>query len=294
MTPGSQRRLGNSSLFVGPISYGCWRFAGTAKREAHEKIATALECGMNLIDTADIYGFNGGEGSFGTSEELLGKVLTAAPELREQMVLATKGGIQPGVPYDSTRTYLIAACEQSLRRLNVDTIDLYQVHRPDVLCHPAEVAAALGELVASGKVRAVGVSNYTPSQLDALLAHAVVPLATSQPEFSLWRYEAIDDGVLDRAMQHQLTPLAWSPLGRGAISDETTPLGAAIASCASRHGVSSTAVALAWVMHHPSGAIPIIGTQRVDRIRDAAVATTVQLDRSEQYALLAAAGRHLP
>lgn len=294
MTHYHQRRIGTSSLAVGPISFGCWRFAGTSVAEAQAKIEAAIECGMNLIDTADIYGFDGTDGSFGTSEALLGDVLKASPALRDQIVLATKGGIMPPAPYDSTREYLVAACDRSLQRLNVDTIDLYQIHRPDLLCHPAEVAGALRELVAAGKVRNVGVSNYTASQLDALLAHSVVPLVSTQPEFSLWQYDALDDGVLDRAMQHQLTPLAWSPLGQGAIGDETSTLGAAIATCAANHGVSSSAIALAWIMHHPSGAIPIIGTQRIERIRDAATAMTVTLERSELYSLLAAAGRHLP
>ena len=262
--------------------------------EAQAKIETALECGMNLIDTADIYGFNGGAGTFGTSEDLLGEVLAGTPMLRDQIVLATKGGIRPGIPYNSTRDYLVGACEDSLRRLRTDVIDLYQVHRPDLLAHPAEVAVALNELVTSGKVRAVGVSNYSASQLDALQAHMGVPLVSTQPEFSLWHYDAIDDGVLDRAMQHGLTPLAWSPLGRGAVGDTDSPLGRIIADLADVHSVSATAIALAWVMHHPSGAIPIIGTQQLARIRDAATAVTVNLQRSELYALLAGAGRVLP
>ena len=141
----NNRRLGSSDLQVGPIAYGCWRLAEGDSAEARGKIEAALDTGWNLIDTADIYGFDGQEG-FGRAESLLGEVLTEAPALRQQMVLATKGGIRPGVPYDSSPEYLRSACEASLRRLGVDVIDLYQIHRPDTLTHPEELASALMEL----------------------------------------------------------------------------------------------------------------------------------------------------
>ena len=136
------RTLGRTDLVVGPLAYGCWRFSGTAPDEAQEKVEAALDAGMTLVDTADIYGFgsNGTNRSlpdgFGDAEALLGVVLARAPHLRERMVLATKGGIRPPVPYDQSHEYLTAACEASLRRLGVDHVDLYQVHRPDVLTHP--------------------------------------------------------------------------------------------------------------------------------------------------------------
>lgn len=285
------QRLGTSDRFVGPIAYGCWRFAGTSRAEARAKIECALDHGMTLIDTADIYG-SGGPG-FGTSEVLLGEVLAEAPDLRHQMVIATKGGIRPEVPYDSTRAYLLEACDASRTRLGIDTIDLYQIHRPDLLAHPAEVAATLAELIELGWVGEVGVSNYSTSQLDALLAHLEVPLATSQPEFSLWHLDPIDDGTFDRCLQHRITPLAWSPLGRGQIGDRSQ-LTETLDGIAAEHGATRTAVALSFVMAHPSGAIPIIGTQRLERIAEAATARSVTLSRAECYSLIAAAGRALP
>lgn len=288
--PGA-KRLGTSERFVGPIAYGCWRFAGTDVASARAKIECALEHGMTLIDTADIYG-RGGPG-FGTSESLLGEVLADAPNLRDQMVVATKGGIRPEVPYDSTREYLLDACDESRRRLGIDTIDLYQIHRPDLLAHPAEVAATLTELVERGWVGQIGVSNYSAPQLDALISHLDIPLATSQPEFSLWHLDPIDDGTLDRCQQHRITPLAWSPLGRGLVG-ETSEITETLDALASEHGATRTAVALAFVMAHPSGAIPIIGTQRLDRITEAAAAVSVSLSRAECYSLVAAGGRALP
>ncbi len=288
------RQLGNTDLRVGNISFGCWRFAGTDLAPATAKIDAALSYGMTLIDTADIYGYGDPTGGFGASETLLGKVLRGAPSLRAEMVIATKGGIQPGVPYDSSRNYLLDACDASLSRLGIDTIDLYQIHRPDLMAHPAEVAATLAEIVESGRARAVGVSNYTASQFAAIVQSSPGLIATTQPELSLWHYETIDDGVLDLAIQHKATPLAWSPLGRGAIADTESPLGVALSAVAAVHEVSTTAIALAWILHHPSRPIPIIGTQNIERIRDAATAADVKLARSEWYGLLAATGRPLP
>lgn len=263
---------------------------------ARAQVETALDHGMTLIDTADIYGIDAGSG-FGGAEDLLGRVLADAPELRDRMVLATKGGIVPGVPYDSSPASLRAACEASLRRLRVDVIDLYQVHRPDLLAHPAEVAEVLAGLRSSGVVREVGVSNHTPAQVAALRAHlGDVPLVTTQPELSLLHLDPVDDGTLDDAMAHGLTPLAWSPLagGRLATGDVREGLATALDSLAERKSTTRTAVALAWVMAHPSGPIPIIGTQRPERIREAAAALDVALSRADWYSLVAAAGRDLP
>jgi predicted oxidoreductase len=293
---------------VGPLAYGCWRFAGTDVATARAKIETALECGMTVIDTADIYGYRGtvpavaaGSG-FGDAESLLGQVLAEAPGLREQMVLATKGGIQPPTPYDSSPDRLRAACDDSLRRLGVDTIDLYQIHRPDLLAHPAEIAGVLDELVEAGKVLAVGVSNHTTSQTRALQAHLGTPLATTQPEFSPLALDPITDGTLDLSMETQLVPLAWSPLAGGRLAGPPDPAdlrAVAVASICDRiaveQGVARAAVILAWVMRHPAGVIPIVGTQQLDRIRDCSRAVEVELDAAQWYEILVTArGEPMP
>ena len=194
-------QLGATDIFVSRIAWGMWRLEGDDLGRARALVEAAFEAGINVFDTADIYGFNGREG-FGSAEILLGRLFAADPGLRRRMVLASKGGIIPGVPYDSSADYLIAACEASLRRLGTDHLDLFQVHRPDVLAHPAEVARALETLVASGKARAVGVSNYTPTQTAALVAHLRIPLASIQSEYSPLVLEPLADGTLDFAMQH--------------------------------------------------------------------------------------------
>ncbi|MFZ4519174.1 MAG: aldo/keto reductase [Microthrixaceae bacterium] len=293
------RRLGRTELRVGPVAYGCWRFSGTDVTAAREKIETALECGMTLIDTADIYGFDGSSG-FGDAEVLLGRVLAEAPELRERMVLATKGGIRKPVPYDQSATYLAEACEDSLRRLGVDHVDLYQVHRPDVLTHPADLAATLTSLVERGLTREVGLSNFTVAHTRAVMAYLDRPLATSQPQFSALHLEPLEDGTLDLCSEVDVTPLAWSPLAGGRLAGDPADERAArvtevLDRLAGREGVDRSAVALAWVMRHPSGAVPIVGSQRPERIRAAAAALRVRLDRTDFYdVLVASRGERLP
>ena len=299
--PPATRRLGSSSLEVGAISYGCWRFAGTSVAEARDKVVAAVDLGMTLVDTADIYGFDG-ESGFGDAETLLGEVLSSTPGLRDRIVLATKGGIRPPLPYDQSPEYLVAACRASLERLQVDCVDLYQVHRPDLLAHPADLAAALTALVGEGLVREVGVSNFTRAQTDALVAHLGFPVVTTQPELSALCLDALTDGTLDDAARDGRTPLAWSPLGGGRLGtgaapddDRTSAVQAALDRIASDHGSTRSAVALAWVLAHPSGPVPIVGTQRVDRLEELAAATSVRLDRAEWYdVLVASRGEAMP
>jgi predicted oxidoreductase len=299
--PSAPRPLGNSSLQCFPIAYGLWRFAGTGVREAREKVEAALELGIDLFDHADIYG---GEGA---AEELFGRVLAEAPALRQRMIVATKGGIVPGLPYDSSRSHLAACVELSLKRLRTDVIDLYQIHRPDLLTHPQELAGTLDRLRSTGKVREVGVSNFTPSQVAALQRHLPFALATQQPEFSVWQLAPLRDGVLDQCMESGLTPLAWSPLAGGLLGltipeARRQPEGARLArlletldALAAREGVTRTAVALAWLLAHPAGVVPILGTTRLDRMNYALRALRVRLSRSDWYDVLEAShGERLP
>lgn len=300
------RPLGKSGLSVFPIAYGMWRFAGTSTKEAHAKIDTALGAGMTLFDTADIYGVDG-EGAFGDAEKLLGDVLKETPSLREKMVIASKGGIVLGLPYDSSSDYLISACDVSLSRMGIERIDLYQIHRPDILAHPQEVAGALTKLRDQGKIAHVGISNHTPAQVEALQAHLDFAIVTNQPEISCWALDPFFDGTLDQCMQCGVTPLAWSPLagGRLALSEKEArkeedgdclvATQALLDSKAREAGVTREAVALAWLLAHPAGIIPIIGTQNLDRIAAAADAFKVSFDRQSWYAILQASmGEQLP
>jgi predicted oxidoreductase len=284
--------LGATDVRVSRLAWGMWRFQGDDLVHARALVDAALDAGINLFDTADIYGFNGRDG-FGDAEILLGRLFAADPGLRPKMVLASKSGVVPGVPYDSSADYLIAACEASLRRLGTDHLDLFQVHRPDVLTHPAEVARALETLVASGKARSVGVSNHTPAQTAALVAHLQIPLASLQPEFSPLVLEPLADGTLDLAMQHRISVLAWSPLAGGRLGapgddERAQRVCAELDAQAQRCGVSRTAATYAWIMAHPAGIVPIVGSQQASRIREAADACKVSWTRADWYRVLVA------
>lgn len=303
--PPSTRTLGAGDINISPIAWGMWRLAedGRTAAEAAKLVHAALDAGITLLDTADIYGFDGlrpdGTSGFGDAEALLGQVLAAEPALRGRMVLATKGGILPPLPYDQSAAYLRSAIDASLRRLLVDQIDLWQIHRPDILAHPQETARVLDDAVAAGKIRALGVSNFTMAQtaaLDHFLGHKLV---STQPEISPLRIDCFENGELDQAMMLGLTPLAWSPLGGGRLAEAKSARDLAVAAAldvvAAAYGVSRTVAAYAWLMAHPAGIVPIIGSQQAIRIAEGAAALKVRWTRTDWYAVLVAArGERLP
>lgn len=292
------RPLGKSGITVSPIAWGMWRFAGAGAAQGRALIEAAFDAGVTLFDTADIYGFDGA-GGFGDAETLLGDIFAEAPALRDRMVLATKGGITPPVPYDSGRDYLMQALDASLRRMRVDHVDLYQIHRPDILTHPQEVARTLEDMVSAGKVRAIGVSNYTADQTRALASFLSVTLSSQQPEFSPLFLDPLTNGLIDQAMELDLAVLAWSPLGGGRIAQPGTAreeaVAAALDSVAERFGVGRTAATYSWIMAHPARVIPIVGTQNAARIAELADAFRIRWSRQDWYdVLVAARGERLP
>jgi predicted oxidoreductase len=290
--------LGKSGILVSPIAWGMWRFAGVGVAEGRVLIEAAFDAGVTLFDTADIYGFDGA-GGFGDAEVLLGRIFADSPGLRERMILSTKGGILPPLPYDSSPTYLAKALDASLKRLGVEQVDLYQIHRPDILTHPHEAARALEDMVTAGKVRAVGVSNYTPAQAQALASFLTIPLVSHQPEFSPLHLEPLENGLFDQAMERDMAVLAWSPLGGGRLGVPADARSAAVAAALDRKaaetGASRAATAYSWIMAHPVRAIPIVGTQNPARIAELAQAFAITWTRQDWYdVLVAARGEALP
>jgi len=280
-------KLGQTDITIGKIAFGCWRFANHDVSTADRLIRTALDNGMTLIDTADIYGF-GEAGGFGGAEALLGEVLAASPKLRQQMILTTKGGIDAVRPYDSSYRYITSAIEASLERLKTDYVDLYQIHRPDLTTPFAETAKALNEIIASGKARAIGVSNFTVAQTRALQAHLDHPIATLQPEYSALCQDPITDGTLDYAMETGATVLAWSPLAGGRLPTEDGVVQTALDKIAKKYGVSRSVIALAFTRTHGAEIVPIIGTQKIDRIAESAYAAQINLTGREFYDIVEA------
>jgi predicted oxidoreductase len=275
------------------LGWGMWRFAGIEVKAAQKLVESVFEAGVNFFDTADIYGFQNPQVGFGDAEALLGEVFKQAPSLRAKMVLASKGGIIPPTPYNSSYDYLVNACEASLRRLNTDVLDLWQIHRPDLLTHPAEIARAVDHLIQAGKIRTFGISNYTVAQARALSAHLNTDIVSFQPEFSPLALDAMTDGTLDLAMEIGASVLAWSPLGGGRLAkdgDDTRSKAviAALDKVAATHGVSRTSIAYAWVASHPSQPIALVGTQNPQRILETREVSKIQLSPDEWYQILVA------
>ena len=292
----SEARIGGTD--VGRLAFGCWRMTNPDVGFNADLVELAVESGMNLIDQADVYGFDWGGAGFGACETMLGRVFATRPGLRDRVVLATKGGIRPGVPYDSSAEYLVSACEGSLDRLGVDVIDLYQIHRPDSFTHPAEVAGAMLSLRERGLVREFGVSNHSVDQTRALQAHLPFPLATTQPEFSVLHLDPLTDGTLDLCQETGVLPLAWSPLAGGRVmrGEGMRPdLIGVLDELSAREGVGRDAIAVAFVLQHPSRPVAIVGTQNPDHLTAVKKALDVRLDRSDVYRIIeASTGERLP
>jgi predicted oxidoreductase len=308
--------LGDTSLAASRLAYGCWRIAapghgGDAVRHCEAgrlAVRAAYEAGFTLFDHADIY-------ADGEGERVFGAVLREISGMRQRVLVATKCGIRKaGVPnaaapyrYDFSADYIVWACEQSLKRLGVETVELYQLHRPDYLMQPEEVADAFSRLRQSGKALQFGVSNFRPSQVAALQRACPMRLVVNQIEISLAHLDPFEDGSLDQCLSEGITPMAWSPLAGGQLADgatrvlpsqqnyRTAEVVRVLDELAVAHDVSRTVIALGWLLRHPSGIVPIIGSTEPNRIAAAARADEVRLSREEWYRLLEVArGTPLP
>ena len=310
--------IGVSPLKSSRLAYGCWRLAGTwipaeikpeAEARGRAAVIAAFEAGYTLFDNADIY-------CRGHCERILGEAMKQATGMREKILIATKCGIRfpgdasPDAPhrYDFSEEHIIWSCEESLKRMKIEVIDLYQLHRPDFLADPQEVAGAFTKLQKAGKVRYFGVSNFRPTLVTALQRACPMPLVVNQVEISLGRLDCFTDGTLDQCLAENIAPLAWSPLARGWLGDgaeknavepklaaAATRVNPVLDSIASARRSSRTRIALAWLLKHPSKIIPIVGSTEPSRIKEAATAADVELSREEWYRLLAAArGEPLP
>ncbi len=309
--------LGVSSLFSSRLAYGCWRLAGTwnpaevtpeAEARGRGAVIAAFEAGYTLFDNADIY-------CGGAAESIFGAALRQVSGVRSRVVIATKCGVRfagdpgPEAPgrYDFAASHIIRSCEGSLKRMGIETIDLYQLHRPDYLANPDEVADAFTQLRESGKVRYFGVSNFRPSLLTAMQAAFPLPLVVNQVEISLAKLDCFEDGTLDQCLAQKITPLAWSPLAQGTLGEASsfpgakkpTPAAERIAPVLKRiaqaRGATPANVAFAWLLKHPSRIVPIVGSVNPDRIREAVKAVDIELTREEWYHLfIAARGEPMP
>jgi len=299
------KRLGNSTLEVGRIGLGCMGmsefYSGARDEAAHIKtLHAAIELGIQLFDTADMYGA-------GHNEELLGK---AFADRWDKVTVATKFGVRRGpngewLGISGRPEYVKEACEKSLRRLGVETLDLYYQHRPDPDVPVEESVGAMKELVEAGKVRFIGVSEFSAEQIRA--AHAVHPITALQTEYSLWTRNVEHDGTLQTCRELGIAFVAYSPLGRGFLtgaipnrealdqndwrrqnprfSDEALAENARfvelIRDIAEKKGATAAQVALAWVLAQGEDIFVIPGTRSIERLKENLGAWTVELTEEE-------------
>ena len=281
-------------LTVSRIAYGMWRIGhdDTSPGHVQAKIEACLEQGITTIDQADVYG------SY-TAEAVLGACLRAAPSLRDRIEVVTKCGIV--VPagryadrrvkhYDTSAAHIAASIDRSLTDMAIERIDLLLIHRPDPFMDHRETGAALDEAVRSGKVRAVGVSNFRPWDFSLLQSAMETPLAANQIELSLLAHEAFVNGDLAFLQEHGLLPMAWSPIGGGRlVKDAPRALAEALDAVARTQGVDRAAVAVAWLLAHPAGILPVMGSNDLSRIARFADALKVEVDRQGWFELYRAA-----
>jgi predicted oxidoreductase len=287
------------------LVYGTWRIlddedkANCTPQALLERFKACVDMGITTFDTAEIYGGY-------HVEEAIGGALKLDPAFRQKIEIVTKFGIY--VPcefhpqrkvahYNATAARIVKSAEKSLRLMGIDEIDLLLVHRPDWLTEAEETAAGLNKLLKDGKILSAGVSNYNVHQFELLNSFMDQPLVTNQVEFSLLHMDPIYDGTADQCQRHRILPMAWSPLGQGRLMKNDDPAAARVqakaAELSAKYGDATLdQLAYAWLMAHPSCPLPIIGTNKLERIQSVAKAAAIQLDREDWYGLWEAAKGH--
>lgn len=289
-----------NDLSFSRIVYGMWRLgddADTSVAHVQAKIEACLAQGITTMDQADIYG--GYE-----AEEVLGRALKDAPALKDQIEIVTKCDIVAPIGrysdarvkyYDTSRAHILASVDHSLRLMNIDKIDTLLIHRPDPMMDHHETGAALDEVVASGKVRSVGVSNFKLHDWTLLQSAMKTPLITNQIELSLTAHAGFTNGDVAYLQERNVPIMAWSPLGGGSLMTGTGAAQDALAKVAADNGVDHSAVAVAWLLAHPANIMPVMGTNNINRIKALSDALKVTMDRATWFTLYTAAlGTEVP
>ena len=286
------------------MAYGVWRLSEASNTSVDANLARIDAClaqGITTFDHADIYGDY-------RCEALFGDAIRARPALRDQIEVVTKTDIMllssqwPDTRvkhYDTSPAHVRASVERSLQRIGVEVIDLLLIHRPDPLVDASALGACLDDLINSGKVKGVGVSNFMPWDVDLLQSRMKHKLQTNQLELGLLHTAPFTNGQLAHAQQHRMPVMAWSPLGGGRLHTQANQAGSAAARLAPRlaelaqaSGTDTTAVAIAWLMHHPVQVLPVMGSNQIERIQTFAQACQVPMDRQTWFELYELANGH--
>lgn len=301
--------LPQTDLKVSKVALGCMRIANKSFEEVEELILKSLELGINFFDHADIYGR-------GKSEEIFGEFLKKYPHLREKMIIQSKCGIRPGVCYDFSKEHILKSVDDSLKRLNIEYLDILLLHRPDILCDPKEVAEAFNELYITGKVRYFGVSNHSPYQIELLKKYCKQPIIINQLQFGPAHTVMIDSnvhvnmkdnfsldhdgGVLDYCRLKDITIQPWSTI-RGSLDEDTfldnpsyPELNRELEFLSTKYNVPKVAIVTAWILKHPANMQPILGTTSLKNLLDTLKGINIELTREEWYKVYMTEGRYLP
>lgn len=287
-----------SNIIAGTMKWGVWGSRFTTS-QYQSMLQACIDAGITTIDHADIYGHYTTEADFGAA-------LAGQPALRQSIQLITKCGIKMVTPnrpqhtikhYDTGKQHILQSVENSLQNLHTDYIDVLLLHRPHPLLHPAEIAEAFTQLKQQGKVLAFGVSNFTSSQMA--LVHEQYPIAYNQLELSILNLPPFTDGTLDYCLAHKIVPMAWGPLGGGNIFTSQTErhqrIVAVAEMLAQQYHAAADQILLAWLLHHPAGILPVLGTAKAERLQPAADAVSIQLTTQDWYLLWRASmGQEVP
>lgn len=291
-------RISLGDISLSRLIYGMWRLGDdpdTSPAHVQAKIEACLAQGITSFDQADIYGGY-------TAEAILGNALRAAPGLRDQMQIVTKCDIVAPAGrhsaarvkyYDTSAAHITASVDASLRDMSIDTIDLLLIHRPDPLMDHHETGAALDDLVASGKLRAVGVSNFRPWDMRLLQSGMKTRLVSNQIELSLLAHQGFTNGDVAFHQEQSIPMMAWSPLAGGRLLAEAdVTLRNRLSEIGADFGTDWSAVAVAWLLRHPAQILPVLGTNTLARIAQISDALRVTLDRQTWFELYSLALGH--
>ena len=305
--------LPGTDIVVPNVVLGLMRIQDKSDEEVRTLVSTARDAGITFLDHADVYG-----SSLHGCEQRFAEAMKLTSSEREQFVIQSKAGIVREGPYfDFSYEHIVESVNGSLEALGTDYLDVLLLHRPDALVEPEEVARAFDELSAAGKVRAFGVSNQTPRQIDLLPKYVTQPIVANQLQLSITHAPMIaqgvaanmqgldqsivrDDGIVDYCRLNDITIQAWSPFQAGFFdgpflgSDRYPELNAVVDRLAEKYGVPAEAVAVAWITRHPAQMQVVLGTTTPERVSAAALGSDLPLTRAEWYELFRAAGYAVP
>ncbi|NUP63831.1 MAG: aldo/keto reductase [Nonomuraea sp.] len=306
--------LPGTDMVVPNVVLGLMRIQDKTDDEVRTLVSTARECGITFLDHADVYG-----SSLHGCERRFAEALKLTSSEREQFVIQSKAGIvaKDGPYFDFSYEHIVESVHGSLEALGTDYLDILLLHRPDALVEPEEVARAFDDLSAAGKVRAFGVSNQTPRQIDLLRRYVTQPIVANQLQLSITHAPMIaqgvaanmqgldqsivrDDGIVDYCRLNDITVQAWSPFQAGFFdgpflgSDRYPELNAVVDRLADKYGVPAEAIAVAWITRHPAQMQVVLGTTTPERVAAAAQGSDLPLTRAEWYELFRTAGYTVP